>query len=92
MRLNSKILLWIIILGLVVIRLSTLIDDPQHLLIPDSDCPICQAYQSQVLLNSQAEVSLFSLVIQYFKEQIPLDLKSEPTFSIYTIRAPPYSV
>jgi hypothetical protein len=90
MRSKAKVLLWVIILGLVAIRLSTLIDDPEHLVTPDSDCPICQAYQSQLVVDSQVEVILFSLVVLYLNELATLDSFPDLTFTIHSIRAPPF--
>ena len=73
------------------IRLATLIDDPDHLIVPDPDCPICQAYQSQVLLVSNADLTTPSTLLLYLNEQTPIDSNSDPVDPILSIRAPPIS-
>ena len=86
---KAKLLPWIIVLGLLTIRLSIIIDDPEHILIPHSDCPICQAYQSQVLLDSGIQYTFPSIVLIYVNELAPLDAHNDPVFQIHSIRAPP---
>ncbi|MCK4558142.1 MAG: hypothetical protein KAV45_00055 [Calditrichia bacterium] len=91
MRLKSNIIVLIVIIGLTGIRLAILIDDPEHLIVPDPDCPICQAYQSQVLLVSNADLTSLSTLLLYFKEQTTIDSYSHPVDPILSIRAPPIS-
>ena len=91
MRLKSNIVVLIIIIGLIGIRLAILIDDPEHIIVPDPDCPICQAYQSQVLLVSNADLTSPSTLLLYLNEQTPIDSYSDPVDPILSIRAPPIS-
>ena len=91
MRLKSYIVTFIIIIGLTGIRLATLIDDPEHLIAPDPDCPICQAYQSQVLLDSNADLTSPTTFLLYLNEQTPIHPYSDPVHPILSIRAPPIS-
>ena len=91
MRLKTKIVVSIAIAGLIGIRLAMLIDDPEHLIIPDPDCPICQAYQSQILLVSDANLTLPSTLLLYLNEQTPIDPDSDLVHPILSIRAPPIS-
>jgi len=87
---RAKILLWSIIAGLLAKRLSIIIDDPNHLLAPDSECPICQAYQSQVLFESDISVATPFLVFIYINELYPCDVISDPIIGVDSIRAPPF--
>jgi hypothetical protein len=84
-----KLLPWIIVLGLLAIRFSIIIDDPDHILIPHSDCPICQAYQSQVLLDSGIQYTFPSIVLIFISELPELDTHIDPIIQIHSIRAPP---
>jgi hypothetical protein len=90
MGLKAKIFLWWIIAGLLAIRLSIIIDNPAHLLTPDPNCPICQAYQSQVLLDFDSPVTTPFLVLIYINESYQLDIVSDPIITIDSIRAPPF--
>ena len=91
MKLRRTIIISIAIAGLIGIRLATMIDDPEHLVVPDPDCPICQAYQSQVLLVSEANLISPSILLLYINEQAPVDPYSDHVHPILSIRAPPIS-
>ena len=91
MSLKRKIVLSIAIVGLIGIRLATLIDDPDHLITPDPDCPICQAYQSQVLVVSETDLTSPTTLLSYLNEQNPFDLDLDFVHPILSIRAPPIS-
>jgi hypothetical protein len=85
-----KLLPWIIVIGLLTIRFSIIIDDPEHMLIPHADCPICQAYQSQVLLDSGIQYTFHSIVLIFISELPALDTHDDPIINIHSIRAPPF--
>ena len=89
MKLKKTIIVLIAVIGLTGIRLAVLIDDPEHLVAPDPDCPICQAYQSQVLLVSDVNPISPSTLLLYLNEHAPIDLYSNPLQPILSIRAPP---
>ena len=89
MKLRSILVVLIAILGLTGIRLAMLIDDPEHLLVPDPDCPICQAYQSQVLLVSEADLTSPAILLTYLNDRAPIKNHSNPILPILSIRAPP---
>jgi len=78
-----------IIIGLIGIGLATLIDDPEHIVNPDPDCPICQAYKTQVLLTVYVDLASPSILLLYLNEPQPNDLYSESHRPLLSIRAPP---
>lgn len=89
MKLKRTIIVLIAVVGLVGVRLATLIDNPEHLIVPDSDCPICQAYQSQVLLVSDTDFTAPTTLLSYLNEQTPIDPNLDLFYPILSIRAPP---
>jgi hypothetical protein len=91
MNLKKTIIVIVAVVGLTGIRLATLIDDPQHLITPDPDCPICQAYQSQVLLITESNLTTPSTLQVYLNEQSPVNPNSDIFHPILSIRAPPFS-
>ncbi len=91
MKLKTMIVVFIAVIGLVGVRLATLIDDPEHLITPDEDCPICQAYHSQVLLVAEADLNAPPTLLLYLSAQIPIDPNIDIFHPILSIRAPPIS-
>ena len=89
MKRLSFLAILVIIIGLIDLRLATLVDDPEHLINPDPDCPVCQAYQSQVLLTPDIELITPSMPLIYLNESRPSDLYSESHHHLLSIRAPP---
>jgi hypothetical protein len=85
----SIIAILAIVAGLIGIRLATLVDDPEHLINPDPDCSICQAYQSQVLLVPDIDIISPSKILLFLNEPRPTDLYSEFHNPLFSIRAPP---
>ena len=86
-----KILALIAIVELFGVVLGNLADEPEHLLDPDFDCPICLAIQSQALVT---EGQLIPQVGFLFSEPVQI---SEPAQYLHfgsvlvSIRAPPHS-
>ena len=90
MRLKTYLLFCLVTFSLIGIRLSIAIDDPDHLLIPNPDCPICQAYNSPVFIDFDINVTSLSIILAYLNEQSPEDLYFNSLILKGLIRAPPF--
>ena len=91
MRLKSYLLFCIVTFSLIGIRLSIALDNPEHILIPDSNCSICQAYNSPVFVELNAEVSAISVILAFLNEQSQCELYFTSNILKNLIRAPPTS-
>jgi len=91
MRYFSRVILFIIFIGFIGIQFAAVIDDPEHLIEPDPDCPICLAAKTQVCITPQISIGFTPNVIHYLVEKSPFNLEKENHLSILSIRAPPIS-
>jgi len=91
MKYLSKALLFFIFLGFIGILLAVLIDDPDHLIEPDPDCPICLAAKTQICITPQISLSFIPNVIHFLNERSPFHHYKDHYFSTLSIRAPPQS-
>lgn len=91
MRFITRTILFIAFIGFVSIQFATLIDDPQHLVEPDPDCPICLAAKTQVCIDPDISISFTQDIILYLVDDAPFNQDKENYFSIKSIRAPPLS-
>ncbi len=91
MKCITVVFLYIALVGFIGIQFATVLDDPQHLVEPDPDCPICLAAKTEVYVNPHISISFTPDVILYLVENTPLDQEIENYFSIISIRAPPLS-
>ena len=51
MKKSFKTIILLLITGFIGIQFASVIDDPEHLIQPDPDCPICLAAQSPIFIN-----------------------------------------
>ena len=91
MKSITRAFVFIAFIGFIGIQFASLLDDPQHLLEPDPDCPICLAAKTEVYVNPHISISFTPDVILYLVENTLLDQEIENYFSILSIRAPPLS-
>jgi hypothetical protein len=87
----TAVFLYIALVGFIGIQFATVIDDPQHLVEPDPNCPICLASKTEVCSNPHISIIFTPDIILYLVESKPLDQEIENYFSIKSIRAPPLS-
>ena len=86
-----QVIFFITLAGFVGIQFATLIDDPQHLVEPDPDCPICLAAETQVCIDPPISFSFTPAILLYLAEKEPLDQELNNYSLILSIRAPPLS-
>jgi hypothetical protein len=91
MKAKIRIVVLFIIVGFIGIQLSVFVDDPDHLLRPDPQCPICVAAKTPVLLHPAPPASFTSDVVAYVPETPLPAPHSEIPACILSIRAPPHS-
>ena len=91
MRSLNRAILYIVFIGIVAIQLATLIDDPQHLLEPDPNCPICLAAKTEVCITPHLSISFTPDIILFLVEMAVGNQGKEDHLSILSIRAPPVS-
>ena len=89
MRSISKAFLYITFIGFISIQFASIIDDPQHLVEPDPDCPICLAAKTQVCIDPDITISFTPDIILYLVENILYHPEKENYLSTLSIRAPP---
>jgi len=89
MKLKTYLLFCLVTFCLVAIRFSIAFDNPEHLVIPNSECPICQAYNSAGFMEFNGEVSAVSIILTYLNEQKPYELYFNSNIHKELIRAPP---
>jgi len=87
----SRTILFLTFLGLIGIQFATVIDDPQHMVEPDPDCPICLAAKTEVCIHPDISISFTPNIILYLVEKIPFNQAKENYILIISIRAPPLS-
>ena len=90
-----KFIFWIVLfftfIGFISIQFATVIDDPEHLLEPDPDCPICLAAKTQVCITPQIPIGFTPNIIHHLVEKSPFNEEKENYLSNLSIRAPPQS-
>jgi hypothetical protein len=91
MKYVYRTLLFWAFIGFIGIQFTALIDNPEHLIEYDPDCPICLAAQTQVCITPQISISFTPNIIHYLLEEAPLNKDKENYFSTLSIRAPPRS-
>jgi hypothetical protein len=89
MKYITQVYLYISLVGFIGIQFATVLDDPQHLVEPDPDCPICVAAKTEVYVNPHISISFTPDIILFLVEDTLLDQGIENYFSILSIRAPP---
>ena len=80
------------LIGFVGIQFAPLLDDPQHLVEPDPNCPICLAYKTEFCTNPHTSISFKPIIIHYLIEKVPSEPEKVNYSSILSIRAPPYTL
>ena len=91
MRYRFSVLLYLLFIGFIGIQFAAIIDDPDHLIETDPDCPICLAAKTQVCITPQVSLSFTPNIIHYLIERSPLHHYKDHYFSTLSIRAPPQS-
>jgi len=91
MKSVNWVIAFLTIAGFFSIQFSTLIDDPQHFIESDPNCPICIAAKTEVCISPHLSIDfaphLISLLID-----TPVYLRETTGYSwIISIRAPPCS-
>ncbi len=89
MRCISQIVACFLVISILSIQLVPLFDDPDHLMTAEPDCPICLAYETQVLLTTVDVAEPVLNLIFIISESQPVNFYDHPFISIFTIRAPP---
>jgi len=89
--LREKISLFAIII-LIGSWLGIAFDDPDHLLQPDIDCPICKVINTQVTENLQAIIPLIVPDLIYPVRDVNSAPNTYLDFQCIYIRGPPFSV
>jgi hypothetical protein len=89
MRFALHILAVFLIASITGIQLVPLFDNPQHMMTPGPDCPICMAYETQVLLTPVEVVGPSLNIILIILEHPSFDYYQYPAVSVLIIRAPP---
>ena len=86
MKCINRTFLYIAFVGFIGIQFASILDDPQHLVEPDPDCPICLAAKTQVYLTPRISVSFTPDIIYYLIEKAPFNQEKENCSSIISIR------
>jgi hypothetical protein len=81
----------LLILGITAIQFIPILDDPNHLMKPDPDCPMCMAYQTPVLPGHAVCIGTIVINVAIIAETYVFNKYSRPFIPIFTIRAPPFS-
>jgi hypothetical protein len=89
MKWLRRTIVFIAFFGFVGIQFASIIDDPQHLLEPDPNCPLCLAAETKVCTTPQISISFTPNIIHYLVEKSPFIQEKENYFSTLSIRAPP---
>ena len=89
MKISKHAVLLLIIVGFISIQLAAFLDEPQHLLEPDPDCPICLAVQSPVCLNLDISINFTPDIILYLADNTVVNPKTSFFLTVLSIRAPP---
>lgn len=90
MKIVKQILLVLLIIGFSGIQLALYIDDPQHLIEPDPNCPICIASNTSLYINHQVTIEYTPDIIIYLSENSFLEPCSHQYFTNLSTRAPPF--
>ena len=91
MTVLNRTITFIAFIGFIGIQCAALIDDPQHLMESDPNCPICIAANTEVDLPLHLSTSFNPVIIIYLTEQPAGSLHTNLYISITSIRAPPVS-
>jgi hypothetical protein len=89
MRFTSHIMAVFLIACFVGIQLVPLFDNPQHMMTPAPDCPICMAYETQVLLTPVEVIGPSLNIILIILEYPSFNYYHHSAISLLIIRAPP---
>ena len=79
----------ILVISFFWIQLSEFLDDPEHLLVPDPDCPICKMVNSLYFPDSDTPTDPAQYIIIYLPEISPPNQVFYCFKSLFSIRAPP---
>jgi hypothetical protein len=86
---NSRYILLFVLLGITFFQFAPLLDDPQHFVEADPDCPFCLATKTELCTTPVFSISFTSEVIVFLVESAPCNLGSEDCLPHLKIRAPP---
>jgi len=86
----KRIILILLLIGFSGIQLASLIDDPQHLLEPDPNCPICMASQTSLCINHHITIEFTPDIIIYLTENVFFVLFPHIYYTNLSTRAPPF--
>jgi hypothetical protein len=91
MKFYRRVLFFVLIIGFTSTQFATLIDDPQHLIEPDPNCPICLTVHTPLCIDQDDTIAFTLDIIYYLCPDSPQDLHAYKHFSEQSIRAPPHN-
>ena len=88
-KLRLSLLIFIIFAGIIGMGFIVILDEPDHIIQPDPNCPLCLAAQTYFIFASTfiffSLIQFLSYIIGITKKKICLD----QLFYIFSSRAPP---
>ena len=91
MKLQQRVAVLIVILGLLGLQAASLFDDPDHFHHPSPDCPICMAKETPVCMDLSPDADFTPIVMTALPKITPSDPHSPLVATHRLIRAPPFS-
>ena len=91
MRLITRVIFSITTIGIIGIQFAAVLDDPQHQVERDPDCPICLAANTPICITPQISINFTPAVILYLIEKAPNNQVKDTHSVVISIRAPPLS-
>ena len=91
MRIFNRIIFLSLFIGFIGIQFVSILDDPQHLVEPDPQCPLCLAAKTEISALPTISFNFTPEIILYLIEETPFDRGTDDCLLNITIRAPPFS-